>query len=422
MTPMRPLKLTIAGTYTESDAYPNVKHRIRLIEESNLYNITRYHKKLPLTISYNSRLLRSFSLMRILLNAIFSSILIVFKLSRDKSSNLVYLPYPATLLLWTISLLPSRYQPTRLVVDFFISVYDTVIVDRKFYRKDGFIASAVFSFEKRALSVASALIVDTVENADYYSKLFSIDRSVLFDIPISIDNQVFSPSKFGALRSQCRLLDYPNQPTLEDTDKTSSIVQNTSEELAFRILYIGTFVPLHNLSILCKFIREFRPSRPVEFIFIGDGQDAPILEQLYQDQANLPKSVSCKWVQHWQSSLQLREYIQNADICIGLLGTEGKSQRVWPIKNYLYMACGRPLITARSAVSDRLTQLSKGEYPPFIAVNPNSFNELKSAINIALDEPKYIRNMASAASRFHMLHHSDRPVKARLHRVFNSQI
>jgi len=410
---MKPLKVLIAGTFNESEAYPNVKHRIRLIEQSGLYDVTRYHKHLNTRINYRSRLHHTLWLAKLAIDTAIKSISIVVFIARTRNVDVVYLPYPATLLLWTISLLPARYRSARLVVDLFISLYDTIIIDRQLFDKSGIVAYLLFNFEKRALNAASILVTDTPENADYYASLFSIERSVLTDIPLSIDNTLFTSHKETACTTKYQIADMSLPMSSNTSADRASVDINKAKAPPFRILYVGTLVPLHNIDLLCNLVCELDTAHPVEFTFVGNGQDAPVLKKLFDNQSNWASNVTCKWDDQWQDASRIKDYIHKTDLCIGLLGFHGKSQRVWPIKNYLYMACGKPLITARTPVSERLSQC--GDDTAFITVNPENPKELYLAINKALNNPGFISRIADAAVQFHDKYHADEPVAVRLH-------
>ena len=55
--------------------------------------------------------------------------------------------------------------------------------------------------------------------------------------------------------------------------------------------------------------------------------------------------ANVEWERGWQSAEALAAAIRAADICLGIFGAGDKAQRVWPLKNYSYIAVGRDLIS-----------------------------------------------------------------------------
>jgi hypothetical protein len=45
---------------------------------------------------------------------------------------------------------------------------------------------------------------------------------------------------------------------------------------------------------------------------------------------------------------EIVDKIKRFDLCLGIFGSTNKAMRVWPYKNYLYLAAGCPVVTLRT--------------------------------------------------------------------------
>ena len=147
--------------------------------------------------------------------------------------------------------------------------------------------------------------------------------STLFDLP---------KSKFIAIPLSTDEINFVHRPYAP------------SASPACKVLFIGTLVPLHGISVILEAIRLLSAESHIQFKLIGDGQDAHLIEA-WKNQ----HGINIDWERKWQSSPQLAEEIAEADICLGIFGTGDKTQRVCPFKIYAYASTGRPIITGRTS-------------------------------------------------------------------------
>ena len=364
------LQVLVAGTYTVSEGYPNVKYRIETLKRDKTLHIKEVRFGSSTKIDYARKRGRLFSLIALALGQLIHSFSCVVTIIKNRQFKVLYLPYPAVPVLVLLSVLPRRLLPQRIVMDAFISLYDTIVLDRRLIAKRGLPATVIHFLERRALTTATAVITDTPENSGHIRSLYDLPSDMFYDVPLAINERVFKPvlSSFAVSTSTCRML------------------------------FVGTLVPLHRVDILLKAISQLTPSRAVELTFIGDGQQSSLLQLFIEERDFDDSYITVKWIREWLSSEQIARYINNSDVCLGIMGSDGKSSRVWPFKNYLYMACGKTLITARTPVTDRLT--AKLDYDPFIAVATTDVSELSKQLALCIDNPDHCRNVAANAARF----------------------
>lgn len=301
--------LLILGVHQNSEAYPNTCFRTRWLRESGVFETAEIN--VPLTAG---RLGNPGGLLRKLLALARGTIAHVLVLSRfllSKETTFVYVPYPAVFMVFLLSLLPSRGRSRRIVVDAFISVYDTVVNDRKLINRNGLVAKILFLVERRAYAFASRVVVDTRQSADFVRDLFQLDPGKVIAIPLATDESNFQPKPY--------------------------VLKSTG---LCRVLFVGTLIPLHGIETILEAAAILAGRRDIVFRIVGDGQEAGKIEQ-WKSRHDIP----LQWVREWQTSEQVSNEIEHADICLGIFGAGDKTQRVCPFKMYAYAALGRPIVT-----------------------------------------------------------------------------
>lgn len=222
-----------------------------------------------------------------------------------------YIPYPAVFILFFLSLLPNCLRRTWIVSDVFISLYDTIVNDRKLLSPQSIFAKILHWIERNAYQTANIIVVDTLSNAEFLQQEFNLSKNRIVAIPLSTNEQQFFPRRYIIQSQVCR------------------------------VLFIGTFIPLHGIKYLAEAIITLQERRDIQFTVIGDGQEAQLFESLLLNHY----TPHLEWIREWQPAERLAEEITRADICLGIFGQNAKTQRVCPLKIYAYAAIGRAIIT-----------------------------------------------------------------------------
>jgi glycosyltransferase involved in cell wall biosynthesis len=277
----------------------------------------------------------------------------------------IYVPYPATVVLFCLSLLPRRWRPACVVADCFISLYDTAITDRKLFSPNSWLARLLKSLESRSYRMADRIIVDTELNARYFTETFGLDSLKLLALPLSIDENHFRSA--------------PYQPSTN----------------ACTVLFIGTFVPLQGADVIARAVMMLESRRDLRFRLIGTGQTAKAVSHIFNNQ----RPANVEWITRWMQSEELAREIREADICLGIFDQGAKAQRVWPLKNYAYMAVGRTVITADTLQTRHMLQ--RMDAAPFMTVPAGDPAALAEAITKLVDDSERRRAYAANARRFY---------------------
>lgn len=362
-----PSPLTIIGVHIKSDAYPNVKYKVEcLLQEKSLGA-----REINIPLSYiqrfgqqQSRILGAVHRIQAIVRFFYAHARTVIAASRLGRPRNLYIPYPAVFILYLLSLLPHRWRPDKVYADAFISIYDTVVEDRRLISPQNPFARLLHAVERRAYQGATVIFADTELNARYLASTFKIEADKIVALPLSINEDVYKASPYIAADRTCN------------------------------VLFVGTFVPLQGAEVIARAIALLRSHKYIRFRLIGNGQTA-------EEVAAILDSASCTnilWERSWQSASALAKEIQQSDICLGIFGSSKKTQRVWPLKNYAYMAIGRAMITADTCAARAM--LEKSGDKPFLTVQPGQPEELARAIVELADNPER-RSRYAEASRLY---------------------
>jgi glycosyltransferase involved in cell wall biosynthesis len=327
--------LVVLGVHLASEAYPSVAHRVRVLRESPELRTREINHPLAEPLSRGRRgsgVGRPLRVAAAGLRLLVSHLRVVLDFLRAGGADAVYVPYPSIGVLCLLSLLPTRRRPRAVACDAFISLYDTIVRDRKLIRAGSPLAGLLRRLEARAYRFADTVIVDTPFNAECMARDFGIARERFAAIPLPIDEHAYAPRPYRPRGGVCT------------------------------VLFVGTFVPLQGVEVVARAATLLSDDASVRFRIIGDGQTADRVAEVL---AASP-SRRCEWDRAWKSADELAEAIGDADICLGIFGEGDKAQRVWPLKNYAAMAVGRPLVTGDTRCARAIAAESRE--PPFVTV------------------------------------------------------
>ncbi len=304
--------LLILGVYLKSEGYPNVKYRVKSLMELGGLKVA----EINFPMWPEKQVGRGGIWTKLLLSAwrlLFSHLVVLYRYIRACPAHNVYIPYPAVFVVVILSFLPKKFRPNKVVIDAFISLYDTIVNDRKLVSSKSIGAKLLKNIEKRAFDFADTVVTDTDQNSVSYSQLFELPLHKFIAIPLSTNenDMQFSPYR--------------------------------PDGKAIRVLFVGTLVPLHGIETILEAINLLQGNKNIEFTIIGNGQDGRLVEEHLKSH---PDSVI--WMKTWQSGSQIAKYISESDICLGIFGQGPKAQRVCPYKIYSYANCGRAIITGET--------------------------------------------------------------------------
>jgi glycosyltransferase involved in cell wall biosynthesis len=114
---------------------------------------------------------------------------------------------------------------------------------------------------------------------------------------------------------------------------------------SFTVVYFGQYIPLHGVNYIVEAARILEEHPDIHFELVGDGQT-------YEAASSLAERLQVQNVTFhhaWLSPEKLiAEHIIPADVCLGAFGDSPKARRVVPIKVFVALAMGKPVITGDS--------------------------------------------------------------------------
>lgn len=231
-----------------------------------------------------------------------------------------------------------------LVFNPLVSLGDTLVADRGRFRPGSITARLLRGVDRHALRSADLVIADTEANADFLAELGALPRERVAVCLVGAEDRLFNGGWV------------PSEP--------------------FTCVFVGKLIPLHGVETI---LAAARLAPGVPFRVIGSGQ----LDRLL---AARPPNV--EWVR-WRPYVELPAELRRAGCALGVFGTSDKARRVIPNKAYQALACGVPLVTAKTRGA--LELLVDGESA--LLVEPGNPAALAAAVERLASDPPLARRL-----------------------------
>ena len=204
----------------------------------------------------------------------------------------------------------SWWRRKPMALDILMSLH-LIAEERGLVKKSPITGKLLFILEKGGLKLPDMLIVDTPEYRDYYCEKYNLSPEKFQFVPLGVDDRLYTPR--------------PNIHPPQDK---------------FRVIYYGTFIPLHGVETMLRAANELRDHLHIQFDFYGDGQERPFAEQLARD-LDLPNVQFKGWI----DKTELPDEIARSHICLGVFGTTKQARCTIQNKIWEGMMMQRPVIT-----------------------------------------------------------------------------
>lgn len=224
----------------------------------------------------------------------------------------VVVGYPGYLDVWLARLLNWRRRRLIVLVAF-ISLYDTVVGDRRQAAGHSLKGRLLRWVDRAAFGCADVVLVDTQAHGRYYAELFGLAPDKFVRSFVGQDEASFRPLPAGGRGDE------------------------------FSVLFFGTYVPLHGIDVIVEAASLLR-DEALTVTLVGSGQ----LYQEVQRQVRQRGLDNMRLVNRWLDTDELVQHIAAADVCLGIFGVTPKAARVIPYKVFGALAMQKPLITRDS--------------------------------------------------------------------------
>ena len=312
-TENRELKVLVWGTYDTSK--PRVRILLQGLRETGIH-VSEVHREVWLGVEDKSQIHSIAQKLLFLSRWMKAYPALLFDFLRTPRPDIVLIPYLGqldVLLLWPF----SRIRKVPVCWDAFLSLYDTIVNDRRLVGAHHPLARLLWRLEWMACRAADQILLDTNAHAHYFVETFGVSATKIRRVFVGAEDIFFRPpaAKFS---------------------------KDVLQKKIFTVLFYGQFIPLHGIETIVR-AAKLCDHEPIHWVLIGKGQEAPYIRTL----VNKLSPRHLEWIE-WVPYQKLVDYIQDADVCLGIFGDTGKAARVIPNKIYQVLAAGRPLITRDS--------------------------------------------------------------------------
>lgn len=277
--------------------------------------------------------------------------LLLIRLLRAERPDLVLVSYPG-LMDVLLAKLVARWWRVPVFFDVFISLYDTIVLDRKMLRAGSIAARCLFAVEQWSLRAADRAFMDTASHARRIEQLFGLPPHSVGHVWVGAETAMFRPA----------------------TDALHQLAHRRMQ-----VLFYGQFIPLHGLPTIIEAARLLEEAE-IDWVIVGEGQETARVDAMLAAHP-LPRLHRIAWLE----PADLARQVADADLCLGIFGTSDKAASVIPNKIFQIIAAGRPFITRDSPAIREL-------------INPSRWD----AELIPSGQPQAL---ADAIQRFHRMGH-----------------
>ena len=215
-----------------------------------------------------------------------------------------------------------KLKKKPVVMDFFISMYDTLCYDRKKFRPKSLPGRLLKRIDRRTLAAADLVICDTKAHGSYFCKEFGFPKEKMSVLYLEADSSIYYP-------------------------------REAPENKNFTVLYFGSVLPLQGIPVILKAIDLLKDEKGLRFVFVGP------LGSSERTGESITEYIE------WLPQEELAERIAGADLCLAghFDGSIMKAKRTIAGKTYIYRAMGKPVILGENPANHELySESDEGVY------------------------------------------------------------
>ena len=265
-----------------------------------------------------------------------------------------------------------------ILLDAFLSLFDTLCYDRKKFRSGSLPGRLAYWLDKTSCQLADHILLDTQAHADYFIETFHLPKEKFSSIFVGCDEAIFYP-----------------RPT---------------HNPQFTVLFYGSFLPLHGMETIVRASKLLEQETRIKFKIIGKGIESSRINRLAAE-LDLGQNITiCPPV----PLQRLPDEISQASLCLGgHFGPSQKASRVIAGKTFQCIAMGKPTLVGDNPANREL--LTHGQDAWFCKMNDP--HALAEAI-LALSRDPSLRDRLGKNARATFLKSASTPViEAQLIRV-----
>jgi glycosyltransferase involved in cell wall biosynthesis len=255
-------------------------------------------------------------------------------------------------------MLLAKILRKKVIVDFYISNYDTLVNDRKLLTESSFFAKWALFKDKFFLEKSDNVVFLNESESVYYQDVagVEVEKSKISIIPLCIDykKEIFE-----------------KENSRENKDE-------------FNVCWWGTYIPLHGLENLIEAFSNIENERVRLYLF-GDSEEKAIPYKKMLEDYKLSHKVFLIY-DHSFANGKLAPFLkENCDLAIGNFGSSEKAKTVLVNKLVDALSLGLPCLTRATKATRELLPKNEGVIlteaePQSIAKNIKWASENKAEI------------------------------------------
>jgi glycosyltransferase involved in cell wall biosynthesis len=354
------MTVLLFGNYSTSDGYP----RLRVLAAGlRSRGVQVVEARVPWLEEEGARERASSSAFGFLRSAL-SGVAGLWRLWRaygkSPAHDVVLVGYPGHLAVMVARLRARRGRP--IVLDAFLSLYDTVVLDRALASPGSLRARFLRTLDRMSCGAADVVLLDTEAHGRWFTSELGVPAAKIRRVLVGAERRPAAEGSPGG------------------------------KGAPLEVLWFGTYVPLQGVGTVLE-AAALLANADIRLTLIGRGQELGIARARAASLGLDPAKV--RFVEEFLPRDRLEERIRAADVCLGIFGTTGKAGRVVPCKVYDALAAGRPVVTADTDAAREV--LVDGETA--LLVPPGNAAALAAALRRLHGEPSLRVRLAAGARR-----------------------
>lgn len=251
-----------------------------------------------------------------------------------------------------------KFMGKEIIIDFFISVFDTLVNDRKRIASGGIVAKLCHWLDTYVIKNADMVVTDTKADAAYFIQEFQGKEDKFQTLYLEADQSIYMP---------------------RDQQKDGNLMDK------FVVLYFGSILPLQGVDIVLEAVSLLKDRDDIYIQIIG-----PI-----SGKYDRPMQDNVEYID-WLPQKQLARYIANADLCLAghFNGEIEKAKRTIPGKAYIYRSMEKTMICGDNRANREL--FSEDKMVRFVPMG--NANKLREAIEAVYEEQGIIQQLSERES------------------------
>ncbi|MCY3555756.1 MAG: glycosyltransferase [Gemmatimonadetes bacterium] len=315
----------------------------------------------------------------------------VFTVGRYEVMLVGYIGHFDMPLAWLLTRFPRR----PLVFSPLISLYDTLVDDRRSIAEGTLMSRFLRWLDRQTCGRSDLVLLDTEAHIDYFVQAFNLPRQRFARVFVgAVDPDALEGVNGEGVSDPDA---YGSPPAIGTPTEDTPDEGPPSEDTPFRVMFVGKFIPLHGLPFMLEAANRLKDVPDIEFHFVGSGQ---LTDEIHETarRLNLENVRFTDWIPYEQ----LHRFLQGWGVCLGIFGTSDKAVRVIPGKVFVALSAGKAVITADSPAVREL--LADGESA--LLCRRGDPDALAEAIRRLHGDRELLRRIAEGGSRVYRDHAS----------------